>query len=143
MNPTNPTNPINPTKAGKLMGKTHKLLIIDDNEELLAALGSFFRSRGYTVVTAGNGLEGLKLLENETEKFDLLITDLVMPHVSGVGIISIIKKKHPDFPVIAITGWGEFPEALAAEANADHVLKKPFQLVDLEKMVNDLLESSN
>ena len=123
------------------MGKTHKILIIDDNEELLDALGSFFRSKGHTVVTAGNGLEGLKLLENETEKFNLLITDLVMPHVSGVGIVSIIKKKYPDFPVIAITGWGEFPEALASEANADHVLKKPFQLVELERIVKDLLES--
>ena len=125
------------------MGKTYKLLIIDDNEELLAALDSFFRSKGYTAVTAKNGLEGIKLLENETEEFDLLITDLVMPHVSGVGLISIIKKKYPDFPVIAITGWGEFPETLATEANADLVLKKPFQLVELEKMVRDLLQPIN
>ena len=121
------------------MGKTYRLLIIDDNIELLAALGSFFRSKDYTVVTAQNGLEGLKLIENEIEKFDLLITDLVMPHVSGVGIISIIKKKNPDFPVIAITGWGELSEALAAEVHADHVFKKPFELVELEKMVKELL----
>ena len=125
------------------MDKKHNLLIIDDNEELLAALDSFFISKGYKVVTAGNGLEGLKLLEDGTEKFDLLITDLVMPHVSGFGIISIIKKKYPDFPVIAITGWGEFPEELANEKNADLVLKKPFQLVDLEKMVIALLEATN
>ena len=123
------------------MDKTHKLLIIDDNEELLAALGSFFRSKGYTVVTARNGLEGLKLLE--IKEFDLLIMDLVMPHISGVGIISIIKKKSPNLPVIAITGWGEFPETMAAEASADHVLKKPFQLVELEQMVKELLEPPN
>lgn len=117
----------------------YKLLIIDDNEELVVAFESFFKSKGYRVVTAANGLEGLKLLEDKTQEFNLLITDLIMPHVSGVGIITIVKKKYPDFPIIAITGWGDFPEALAAEVKADRVLKKPFQLVELEKMVEELL----
>jgi len=117
----------------------YNLLIIDDNEELLAALDTFFKSKGYAVVTARNGLEGLKLLENESQSFDLLITDLIMPYVSGVGIISIVKKKYPGLPIIAITGWGDFPEALAAEAKADQVLKKPFQLLKLEQTVRELL----
>jgi len=117
----------------------YNLLIIDDNEELLAALDTFFKSKGYAVVTARNGLEGLKLLENESQSFDLLITDLIMPYVSGVGIIAIVKKKYPGLPIIAITGWGDFPEALAAEAKADQVLKKPFQLLKLEQTVRELL----
>ena len=121
------------------MGKTYKLLVIDDNEELLAAIISYFTLRGYQVVSASSGLEGLKLFETDKEGFDLLITDLVMPSISGIGIISIAKKRNPHFPVIAITGWGKFPAALASEANADKVLKKPFQLSDLEKIVMDLL----
>jgi len=133
----------NPAETGKPMNKTYRLLIIDDNEELLVALKSFFESKGYRVATALNGLEGLKLLDNESREFNLLITDLIMPHISGVGIISIVKKKYPDFPIIAITGWGDFPEALAAEAKADYILKKPFQLVELEKKVKELLENAN
>ncbi len=121
------------------MGKTYKLLIIDDNEELLATLISYFTLKGYHVVSASNGLEGLKLLETDQEGFDLLITDLVMPSISGVGIISIAKKRNPYLPIIAITGWGKFPEALAQEAKADKVLKKPFQLSHLEEIVTDLL----
>ena len=64
-----------------------------------------------------------------------------MPNISGVGVISILKKKHPGTPVIAITGWGEHPEALAAEAKADLVLEKPFRLPALDKLINDLLSS--
>jgi len=124
------------------MDKNYKLLIIDDNEELLAALISYFTLRGYHVVSASSGLEGLKLLETDTEGIDLLITDLVMPSISGVGIISIAKKRDPNFPIIAITGWGKFPEALAEEAKADKVLKKPFQLSHLEKIVTDLLDKN-
>jgi DNA-binding NtrC family response regulator len=62
-----------------------------------------------------------------------------MPDISGVGVISIVKKKYPSIPVIAITGWGEHPEALATEADADLVLEKPFELSDLDKSVSDLL----
>ena len=120
------------------MDKKLRLLIIDDSEETVAGLQHFF-SKSYEVFTALDGMEGLKLFETEEGGFDLVITDLVMPYISGVGVISIIKKKYTGIPVIAITGWGEHPGALATEAQADIVLEKPIELPELEKLVTDLL----
>ena len=120
------------------MDKKLRLLIIDDSEETVAGLQHFF-SKSYEVFTAADGMEGLKIFENEEKGFDLVITDLVMPYISGVGVISIIKKKYTGIPVIAITGWGEHPGALATEAQADIVLEKPIELPELEKLVEDLL----
>ncbi|MGD9107187.1 MAG: response regulator [Desulfobacterales bacterium] len=121
------------------MDTTYKLLIIDDNKEILTALTDFLSKKNYNVVSASDGLDGLKLLETEKQAFDLVITDLVMPNISGVGLISIIKKKFPDIPVIAITGWGEHPEALATEAQANRVLEKPFDLSELDIVIRELL----
>jgi len=121
------------------MEKPYKLLIIDDNEEILIALRDFFSKKNYHVISAPNGLEGLKLIENFKDTIDLIITDLVMPNVSGVAVISIVKRKYPKIPIIAITGWGEHPEALAEEAQADLVLEKPFDLADLDKTMKKLL----
>jgi DNA-binding NtrC family response regulator len=112
--------------------------VIDDSAETVAGLHSFFDSK-YEVLTAANGLDGLKHIEENEAEIDLVITDLVMPDISGVGVISIVKKKYPRIPVIAITGWGEHPEALATEADADLVLEKPFELAELDKSVTDLI----
>ena len=125
------------------MKNASKLLVIDDNKEILDALYDFLSKKKYNVVTASNGLEGLKLLENDKQRFDLVITDLIMPDISGVALISIIKKKYPAMRVIAITGWGEHPETLATEAEADHVLEKPFELSDLEQLIKRLLSSGS
>jgi len=121
------------------MNNPYKLLIIDDNKEILTALNDFLSKKKYDVVSASDGLDGLKLLETEKQRFDLVITDLIMPNISGVGLISIIKKKFPDIPVIAITGWGEHPEALATEAQADRVLEKPFDLSELDILIREIL----
>ena len=115
-----------------------KILVIDDSKETVAGLQSFFNNK-YEVMTAENGLDGLKYFEEDDNGIDLVITDLVMPDISGVGVISIVKKKYPGIPVIAITGWGEHPEALATEADADLVLEKPFELSELDKHVTDML----
>ena len=121
------------------MNKRYRLLIIDDNEEILAALNDFFTRKNHMVSSASNGLDGIKLLETAKEAFDLIITDIVMPHISGVGIIKIVKDKYPDIPVIAITGWGDTPEMLAAEVRADRIIKKPFNLIEFDKLVHDLI----
>jgi DNA-binding response OmpR family regulator len=117
------------------------LLLIDDDESVLTNLRYFLSDKKYDVSSASDGLEGLKLLETEEQGFDLVITDLVMPNISGVGLIEIIKKKFPSLPVIAITGWGEHPETLATEAQADQILEKPFELSELEKAINELISS--
>jgi len=120
------------------MTKRHKLLVIDDSEQVVDILTRFL-SQKYDVITAYKGLDGLKAFEAQKGDIDLVITDLVMPEISGVGVISVIKKKYPGTPVIAITGRGEHPVALAMEADADVVLNKPFEFVDLDRHVTELL----
>jgi len=121
------------------MDQPLKLLIIDDDAHVLAILGDFLRDKAYDVVSASDGLDGLRLLETEKQRFDLVITDLVMPKISGIGLISIIKEKFPDTPVIAITGWGEYPGGFAMESQADTVLSKPFELSELDKAIKELI----
>ncbi len=123
------------------MDQSLKLLVIDDDENILANLCYFLKDKKYDVISATNGLEGLKLLENDQQGFDLIITDIVMPQISGIGLISMIKKKIPDIPVIAITGWGEYPEAFAVETQADKVLSKPFELSELDNAIKELIFS--
>jgi response regulator RpfG family c-di-GMP phosphodiesterase len=121
------------------MTRKARLLVIDDIKETVAGLKSFL-SQKYDVIRAYNGLDGLKAFETSEAGIDLVVTDLVMPEISGVGVISIIKKKYPGIPVIAITGWGEHPGELATEAEADLVLDKPFELVDLDRHITELLD---
>ncbi len=124
------------------MTRRHKLLVIDDNEQFLAILKSFL-SQKYDIITACKGLDGVKVFEEHGGNIDLVITDLVMPEISGVGVISLIKKRYPGTHVIAITGRGEHPAALAMEADADVVLNKPFDFVDLDRHVTELLEKKS
>jgi two-component system cell cycle sensor histidine kinase/response regulator CckA len=64
-----------------------------------------------------------------------------MPLISGVGVISFLKKQSPEVPIIAMTGWGKEPGELAKEAKADKILMKPFDLEDLDRSVSKLLSA--
>jgi DNA-binding response OmpR family regulator len=123
------------------MDQPLKILIIDDDEHILANLCQFLNGKNYKVTSASDGFEGLKLFENHPQGFDLIITDLIMPQLSGISLISIFKKKFPDTPVIAITGWGAYPGAYATESQADKVLSKPFELSELDKAIKELISS--
>ena len=122
------------------MKKTAKtLFIIEDDNQVLSMMKNYFEYLGYKILTASNGMEGLKMVASES--YDLVITDIVMPYVSGVGILTVIKEKTPNIPVIAITAYGKNPERLAAERQADEVLRKPFEMEKLKDRVAKLLES--
>ena len=118
-----------------------RLLIVDDNEDILSTFYEFFNSMGYEVKTAVDGFAALKILRDERNYFHCLITDLVMPNISGVGLIAIVKKEYPHLKIIAMTGYGDQPGALASEAEADMVLFKPIDLFEIEKKVAALLET--
>ena len=114
------------------------ILIIDDSKETVEGLETFF-SKKYEVSTAYNGLDGIKVFDKSDGCLDLVLTDLVMPEISGIGVITVIKKKSPKLPVIAMTGWGEHPGAMARDAKVDLVLNKPFELEDLDRHLSELL----
>ncbi len=125
------------------MTDSPRLLIVDDNEDILSTFYEFFNSMGYEVKTAVDGFAALKLMREKAHVFDVLITDLVMPNISGVGLISIVKKEFPDLKIIAITGYGDKPGALASEAEADIVLFKPVDLFKIETIVSRLLNTTS
>jgi DNA-binding response OmpR family regulator len=115
------------------------IFIIEDDHHVLSMMKNYFEYLGYNIITALNGLDGLKMLKSEN--YDLVITDIVMPYVSGLGIISVIKEKSPDLPVIAITAYGKNPERIAAGEKADVVLRKPFEMEELKDYVVKLIGS--
>ena len=120
------------------MGKKHRLLIIDDNKEIVKSLKTIFEQK-YDVLTAYNGFDGLKALEEHESSIDLVISDLMMPELSGIGVISIVKKKYPGVPIIAITGWVDDIKDSGNKINADQLFKKPFDIVELERSISELL----
>jgi DNA-binding response OmpR family regulator len=120
------------------MGKKHRLLIIDDNKEIVQSLKTIFEQK-YDVLTAYNGFDGLKALEGHESSVDLVISDLMMPDLSGIGVISIVKKKYPGVPIIAITGWFDDIKDSGKKVNADQLFTKPFDIVELERSISELL----
>ncbi len=116
------------------------ILVVEDDKEVLKTITKHLEHMNYKVLTAEDGLEGLKLIE--IGDFDLVITDIVMPFVSGVGIVTALKQRRPEVPVIAITGYGKEPEAAALEKNADLVLSKPVKMAVLKSHVKELIEKS-
>jgi CheY-like chemotaxis protein len=124
------------------MNETHDkktILVIEDDPDVLSMITKHLEFLEYDVITATDGLEGLKKLESGG--YDLVITDIVIPYVSGVGVVTALKNKRPEIPVIAITGYGKEPEAAAMEKKADLVLAKPVRMSLLKEYIAKLLSS--
>lgn len=118
-----------------------KILIMDDDEQILSLLSRSMELAGFVAATAVNGREGQRLLEKQP--FDLVITDLIMPEKEGMETISHIKKYFPAVKIIAISGGGRIgPETYlpaALELGADLAFAKPFVMDELLNGVRGLL----
>ena len=101
------------------------ILIVDDEPNYLIVLSELLSEEGFGIFTAGNGEEALKIL-GETD-IDLIITDMCMPELDGLGLLKAAKTLNPDLPLIMITAFGEVEMAVAAmKAGAFNYLTKPF-----------------
>lgn len=115
------------------------LLIIDDEKGLLEVLNVVFRKEGYEVRTATSGAEGLDILNSKA--IDLVITDIRMPHISGMEVLKYVKENQPEIPVIVITAYGSIAQAVEAlKAGALDYIVKPFDVEELKILVARGLE---
>ena len=107
-----------------------KVILIDDDDELLELLDEYLRENGFEVKTAASGEEGIERLEEE--KFDVVILDVMMPGMGGLETLKIINNDHPYLPVIMLTAKAEeIDRVLGLELGADDYIVKPFSSREL------------
>jgi signal transduction histidine kinase/ActR/RegA family two-component response regulator len=126
-------------KAPRGTVKRLRVLLVDDDESLLSVVFELLSSLGHDTATASEGIEALaKFGERE---FDIVITDLGLPGMSGWDIAKAVKLKDPNMPVIIISGWGaQIAESDISSRGVDLVLPKPFTLAQLEEAIGTVLE---
>ena len=118
-----------------------RILIIDDDPSIRTVFQRYLERQGYVMHVAENGREGLLLMEVEPP--DLVITDIMMPDTDGLEVLMSIRSKHPEIPVIAISGGMHSAPMdflpLAKKFGARKVLYKPVELKDLLVVVKKVL----
>jgi len=115
------------------------ILIIDDEAAQREAVGGYLRKRGFAVLQAANGREGLALLQDQV--IDLIITDLRMPELDGMGVLAAARAINPAIGVVMATAFGTVDGAVdAMQEGAFYYLQKPIDLDVLDQLVDRALE---
>lgn len=130
----------NGSESGILRGNGERVLVIDDSETERDLLRSFLERNGYTVQIAVDGLKGMELLQ--VEKPHLIITDMVMPNLSGPDLCRILKADPllASIPIIMLTGRNNFGDMeFGIETGADDYIAKPFIPKELSLRIAPLL----
>ena len=118
-----------------------RLLIVDDEETLTFSLYQSFilSKKDYEVVTANNGEEALKKVQEAP--FDLLITDICMPGISGFDVIEKVKQQTPNTEIVVMTAYGSSENREnAMQKGARYYIEKPFEIKEIKKIVMDILD---
>ena len=119
--------------------RNSRILIVDDEITVLSMLQKHLTQQGYEVVSATSGQEALSLLEKEV--VELVLTDLYMPNMDGLQLMSAIKKQHPLLPIIFCTGQGTIESAVSAiRQGAFDYLEKPIRTQMLNMVLHRALE---
>src|SRR6202453_2687500 len=118
-----------------------RILVVDDEEAIREIVCAILEAAGYTCKQASSGMEALALL-NSGEIFELMLSDLMMADLAGIGVLERTKDKVPDMPIVMFAGVHDIPVALAAIRNGAYdYLLKPFEREQLLAMVRRALET--
>jgi len=120
------------------LSRKHRILVVDDEKMTRKNLDHVLTREGCEVMTAAGGAEALDLLEKHS--FEVIITDLKMENVDGMGVLTSAKKKDPAVEVIMISGYATVPTAVEAmKKGSYYYLSKPFRLEEIRSTVKAAL----
>jgi two-component system, cell cycle sensor histidine kinase and response regulator CckA len=123
---------------------TATILLAEDEQDVREVAREFLESGGYTVLEAKNGVEALALADANKGKIDLLVTDMIMPGMTGPQLASRLQKGHAGLQVLYMSGYSEHGAAEAAQADsAMRLLTKPFSRSAILRMVHEIFHPAN
>jgi DNA-binding response OmpR family regulator len=118
-----------------------KILIVEDEPNMVAGLRDNFEFEGFEVLTALDGVQGLERALKESP--DLVVLDVMMPRMSGLDVCKQLKAKRPSIPIIMLTARGqEVDKVVGLELGADDYVTKPFSIRELLARVKAVLRRS-
>jgi len=118
-----------------------RILVVDDEEAIREIVSSMLTTVGYACKQAGSGMEALAVLTSG-EDFELMLSDLMMADLDGIGLLERTKERYPDMPVVMVTAVHDISVALAAIRNGAYdYLLKPFEREQLLNTVSRALEN--
>ena len=118
------------------------VLVIENEKDIRLLLSDILTSGGHRVASASDGIEALQIFKQDY--FDLVLTDLGMPSMSGWEVASTIKKMAPHVIIVIITGWGSQLDDCELEKNGvDMVVSKPFRVGQILNLVQEAREMKN
>ncbi len=123
-----------------------KILMIDDNVKLIDAVKEYFKNNEEVkvVLEAYNGLNGIEIIKNRTNEFDIILLDLIMPKKDGLYVLEEMKNNNIDKKVIVETSYNASETIReVAEYDVNYFVLKPFDLEDLEKKIYDVFKKKN
>lgn len=118
-----------------------KLLVIDDNEAIVNLIREYFKDSAdiNVVLSAKDGLEGIELIQRETDRFDMIILDIVMPRKDGTEVLKYLRENNIDKKVIVLTSYNSQDMIRkVSELGADYYILKPFELQTLEEKIREI-----
>jgi two-component system, cell cycle sensor histidine kinase and response regulator CckA len=116
------------------------ILLVEDSDSLLKIINRQLTSLGYTVTVAANGSEAMRLVEDKGFRPDLIITDVIMPNMSGKELVELVRRNHPHLKAIYMSGYAD--EAIMPHGilNSDTpFIQKPFGIHDLDRKIQEVL----
>jgi len=123
-------------------GRDATILLVEDDASVRRLLAILLESAGYRVTAAADGAEALEIVSASPRRFDILLSDYVMPGQSGLELCNALRERWPDLRVVLMTGHAEIPGAGAAELpRGAELLGKPFTREQLQRVIAGVLEA--
>jgi CheY-like chemotaxis protein len=132
-----------PTAAVPATPSPHIILLVDDDREVRQVSARILRRAGYQVIDVANGTNALALLADPSTPLDLLLTDMMMPGISGRELVTLSRGLRPSLPIICVTGFvaaGDGSDEWLKDVNT--VVEKPFSAASLTGAVRSALGRS-
>ena len=120
-------------------GPPYTIMVVEDDDQVRTLVRTLLTSDGFRVIEARTGAEGLRLALEFDGTIDLLLSDMLLPEISGYDVAAQVKSRYPDMKVLLMTGWveGEIVQRSVSELGAAF-LDKPFAPAKLRQMVRDM-----
>jgi CheY-like chemotaxis protein len=134
-----PQEPVADKKMELPAGNGERILVVDDEESVLAMTRAALGSYGYLISTAVSGMEAIARFREDPEAIDLVITDFAMPLMDGPAMIPVLRKIRPDIKIIVASGSEEHVEKLSKDFKIDGLVLKPFTTEGLLNIVHQSL----